>query len=198
MQTVNIIQAMKVIINFMLVNVYRAGCTWLMLSMIIYSFAMESESDRIDALKAAYVYYFSKFTTWTDTKKNTKNHLDICIYSDKPSEINQFNTLKKRSQKDHHINIITFTTETIDVSLLDSCHILYMSKSIILDDDIYNTLANKSNILTIIEQGFPFTESIITLTTENNKLGFIINQTKAEKNNIKISAKLLRLAKKVM
>ena len=162
------------------------------------SSAAIAENDRMDALKAAYVYYFSKFITW-ESETTSISELNICIFSNKASEISQFNTLKKRSEENQTINIHIFTSEsTFEKPSVSICRIFYVAKNVELPDRFNELLAENNELLTVTEYGSKFSKSIITFVTNNNKLGFVINRDKAEKNNMKISAKLLRLATEVI
>jgi hypothetical protein len=144
-------------------------------------------------VKAAYVYYFAKFIEWPQTALAQKNAPFIVgVVGD-----DEFGELLRRVVKDK-----TILEHPIQVRLakwpgdLHACHILYVSYS---DYKRFPQIAEslqQNPVLTITEvEDTSRGKGIINLFVEGGKVQFEVNITSAEKAQLKISSKLLRLAR---
>ena len=142
-------------------------------------------------IKAAFIYNFAKFTQWPDQD----DELRICIYGDDPFG-QSIDALTGKQNNRRTVKII----RTKLIEEIRSCHIAYLN-IIPPERRLYLQALDKidgTNVLTIsdakdvIEFGV-----MIGLMIHDEKIAFEINHTAAKASDINISAKLLRLAKRI-
>lgn len=143
-------------------------------------------------IKAAFIYNFSRFTQWPDDG----SELIICIHGKDPfgSYIDSLSG-KKAGEK---------TIKVIRTQLIDevrSCHIVFLN-IIPTEQRLFEQALNKikdTNVLTIadVENAVRF-GVMVGLVIKEDKVGFELNHTAAKASGLKISAKLLMLAKEVI
>lgn len=151
---------------------------------LVSSIVNAGESPLETKIKAAYLYNFTKFVNWPDRQGKT---IQICVSGD--TQITK--VLEELSAKQNgSFNVLT----GLKINSAE-CHILYISGS---DKDVDTALHSSKdhNILTVSDN-VHFSEygGIITLFSENGKIRFEINLPAVQKTNLKISSKLLELAK---
>ena len=168
----------------------------LMLSVSGTAFSDEqsTRADQSTAI-AAYLFNFGRFAHWPDSAfSSDTSPVNICGYGDdslgKP--------LLDLSTKQLH-------SRSIEVSLLtrgepvSRCHILYINESeaFFLNRIIEETAGRP--ILTVSQlQDFSEKGGIIGLLRVNNRLRFEINEEAADQSGMKLSAQLMKLAKRVL
>ena len=144
-------------------------------------------------VKTAFLYQFTKFVEWPDTRVDSPD-FGICFLGD-----NSFEDILHQLDNEPVGERAVKTHISEDISQLTSCQILFISKSQKARlDRILEELQEKS-VLTVGEtQGFLEKGGIINFVKEGNKIRFNINQKQAEQAGIKISSKLLSVASKVI
>lgn len=137
-------------------------------------------------IKAAYLYNFTKFVDWP---QNSTKVIKICVVGDTGvSKILEELAAKQGDKKE-------FSIQPTSKSEIESCDILYISGS---DREVKSTLelVKEHDILTVSDHDrFDEQGGIVTLFSESGKIRFTINLNAAKKTNLKISSKLLELAK---
>ncbi len=147
------------------------------------------ESD----LKAAFLYQFTKFVEWPDDN-STNNELVVGVMAD--GEVLDAIKLidgKKSQKRSIRIKKISKFPDSghLDVLFIQGCSI----------NDIDNVVksAIKAHILTVCDQRDGINKGfIISLFNEGSRMRFNINLKMAQKSSIRLSSRLLRLAKKVI
>lgn len=135
-------------------------------------------------IKAAYLYNFTKFVDWPDRQGKT---IQICVSGD--TQISK--VLEELSAKQNG-SFAVISGSKINPA---ECQILYISGSD-RDVDIVLRDTKDQNILTVSDNiHFSNYGGMITLFSENGKIRFEINLPTVQKTNLKISSKLLELAK---
>jgi hypothetical protein len=149
-----------------------------------------SESD----IKAAFLYNFTKFVEWPSAAfADARSPLKICVLGEDPFG----KTL--RALMDEEVGGRPLSLLRLDnLSNPAACHVLFISRSekkrlpqilASLDDAPVLTVGDTPEFF---EQG-----GIINFILEGSKVRFEINQEAAERAGIKISSKLLALARHV-
>jgi hypothetical protein len=146
-------------------------------------------------LKAIFIERFAQFTEWPPNKfENNLSPFIISIIGDSPLK-QAFESLKVDSFQNR--KLILKQIFVLDQSLQKS-HIVFISASESYRLKEILSLLSGSKVLTIGEfEGFTESEGMINLISNNNKIGFEVNNRKAKEGKISISSKVLRLAKKV-
>lgn len=155
-------------------------------SIVLATSLWSSASTLETKIKAAYLYNFSKFVEWP---QNTGKPVKICVLGDVGVSKMLEELATKQGEKKE------FSIQTISKSQPDTCDILYLSGS---DREVQNTLdlVKERDILTVSDNdGFHEQGGIVTLIPDNGKIRFSINIAAVKKTNLKISSKLLELAK---
>jgi hypothetical protein len=155
--------------------------------------ATAGESLNEYEVKAAYIYYFAKFTDWsTENLPQPMTPLVIGVIGD-----NEFGSIMESVVKGK-----TIETHAIQVHIIKSfadakkCNIVFISAS--EGQHALQFLENlqTESILTVTEsEEHSKPRGIINLLVENGKVRFEVDLSMAEKARLKLSSKLLRLAR---
>jgi hypothetical protein len=153
-------------------------------------FAEEQQGEE-NLLKAVFIYNFAKFTRWPDdvwVKRGPS--LQICsIGHDKLA--NALERLNGRILRQHPVKI----EQRENTAQLDSCHVLYLAKTLTHEaTDITHSLRSKP-ILTISEiSGFVESGGMIELYRSDGRIRFKINLHITREAGLDLSSRLLKLA----
>lgn len=163
-----------------------------MLALLIMPFSAGGDSTKLGALEAAYIYNFTKFTSWP---KNTwtighQNNLNLCLYG----QDDIIDELKLLNGKKVQHKIIS-TTHSITEESLGYCHVLYISPSQLRRYEyIINILADKPVLTIGNDPRFLNAGGIISLVQQEDKLRFEVNVETLKHTPLTLSSKLLALA----
>jgi hypothetical protein len=151
----------------------------------------ESKTPSEYALKAAFLYNFSKFVDWPDEAfVDDQSPIILCILGKDPfGDI--LKSIEGRTVKGRRLTI----RRSKEIEYLEQCHILYISGSQERDlTQIFERLTDW-HVLTVSDmESFAQRGGIIGLLTEKDKIHFEINVKAAKRSGVKISSKLLNLA----
>lgn len=143
-------------------------------------------------VKATFLFNFLKFASWPDSALRPGGTLDICAFGDS-SVADQLQTFHDRVVDGHRVNV----QPVVDPSDLPFCHVVFLAEAEHRRVATVLGAVVGSPVLTVGEQpDFLERGGIINFVTENSRVRFDINQSGAERVNVKISAHLLRLARK--
>jgi ribosomal protein L14E/L6E/L27E len=181
------------------------------------SVAADSEPSQERQVKAAFVYNFINFVDWPKEKMPDSNEpIIIGIVGDKDF-VKYFDPVKDKQIKNKNIAVKYFdgfpkTKKSKEkdnsqwnqkIEALKKCHILMFStcdsEEIFENPGRIIKALEGSSVLTVGDTaGFLEAGGIINLLVEDEKVRFEINLDLAKHNNLKIRAKLLKLAKRVI
>lgn len=143
-------------------------------------------------VKAAFLLNFTKFIDWPPTSGDAASPIAICILGKDPfgralDEIVQGEALNGRPLVVQRITLLPAP---------QSCHIVFIDSS---EKDIPKSLSSiGSGILTVGEgEKFARMGGMIAFVIEDRHVRFDINQTAAAKAGLKLSSKLLSVARSV-
>jgi YfiR/HmsC-like len=153
----------------------------------------QGEDDAEYKIKLAFLYNFTQFIQWPpDAFQDANAPLMVCVAGTDPfhSEIEQ--ELRGRLVGGHPIEIRKFRSNDQPAA----CHIIFIPAAEKKLAEKLVPAAKGSSTLTVGEiKGFADMGGVINLTVEQNKLRFEINLEAAMQTRLKISSKLLALAK---
>jgi uncharacterized protein DUF4154 len=144
-------------------------------------------------VKLAFLYNFTKFVEWPPgSYRDAGAPLAICIVGRDPFSPEIEGDLRTRIAGSHPVEVLRLKpTDT-----LRECHMVFIPAT---EKDQANKIVKDlkgSSTLTVGEtEGFAGLGGIINLTVEGNKVHFEVNQLAAQRAGLKISSKLLSLAK---
>ena len=169
---------------------------WLMLAVPVC--AQEVDEVKAFKVKAAYLYQFAKFVEWPeDSFEDDKAPVVIGVLGRDP-----FGLILDKTVEDKTVDGRKFVVKRFqfrkgeNTEGLRRCHILYISLSERGHlKDVFDVLG-KSNVLIVgEEEDFAPTGGMIGLVLEEGRVAFHVNQEAVKRTRIKVSAKLLSLAK---
>ena len=143
-------------------------------------------------VKAAFLYNFAKFVEWPEESfKDDSSTLNLGILGVDPFGP-VLDVLKDKMVKGRKITI----KRSKNMEDLKGCHMLFISASEKGNlKQILNALRD-SNVLTVSEvERFANHGGIVNFIRVDNKIQFEINPEAAQRNKLKISSQLLRLAR---
>lgn len=144
-------------------------------------------------LKAAFLYNFVKFVEWpADAFAGERSPLTVCVYGTDPFGDTLDNVVRGESVGER--GLIVQRPDALDD--LRDCHVLFISRS--ERSRLSEVLARVQGepVLTVGDtDGFLKAGGVINFVLEENKVRFLINPEAAGRSGLKISSKLLRLAK---
>jgi hypothetical protein len=167
-------------------------------------------------IKAAFVYNFVKFIDWPEEKMADTNEPIVIGIIGSRDFIKAFDPVRHKKIKNRRISIKYFEgyeklrkSPTGDnsqwnqrMTILKNCHVLLLCSS---DDARIDNLRQiigelkVSPVLTVGEtRGFLESGGIVNFLVEDKKVRFEINAAAAKKSELRVSSKLLRLAKRVI
>ncbi len=143
-------------------------------------------------VKAAFLYNFIKFVEWpNEALQDTSNTITIGILGKSPISA-ALKSIEDKGVKKHKLVIKHFKKHKD----LELCHVLFISQSARKSLNEVLEKLQGSSTLTISEvEEFPRFGGMINFIIVESKVRFEINIEAAEKANLKISSKLLRLAR---
>lgn len=156
----------------------------------------QASSPNEYAVKAAFLFHFAQFVEWPEgTFQNANSPVVYCTVGEDPFHGALDETLKGKT-----IDARTFLVKHLkDGSEAQGCHVAFIGKAgkRRVTDELASLGTNP--VLTIGEtEQFVKDNGMIAFCVEENKIRFDINLKAAERANLKISARLLALAKTVI
>jgi hypothetical protein len=144
-------------------------------------------------VKAAFLLNFTKFVEWPPTAFETaESPIAICILGDDP-----FGSALDRMVSGEAVNGRSIAVQRIKRDPPPkSCQVLFVERT---ERDLPKLLAEAGHgVLTVGEgEGFMRSGGMIAFVIENRRVRFDIHQTTAENSGLKLSSKLLSVAKTV-
>ena len=144
-------------------------------------------------VKLAVLYNFTKFVEWpVNSFRDSRAPLAICVVGRDPFSADLEGELRTRTVGEHPVDVRKLrSTDTLSV-----CHVVFIPVTEKDDAEKIVKGLKGSSTLTVGEtKGFAAEGGIINLMVEENSVHFEINQLAAERAGLKISSKLLSLAR---
>ena len=144
-------------------------------------------------VKAAFLYNFAKFVDWPPSAfTDPKQPLDICVYGRDPFGSALEDALLGKTIGERRVGL----GRAMQFQELAGCHVVFVSSSAHESAaDLANRLKGRPVLLVGESDGFAASGGTVQFTIEDNRVHFIINPDAADRAGLKISSKLLALAK---
>lgn len=146
-------------------------------------------------LKAAFLMNFAKFVEWPGQSfKTPQSPITLCVVGDDPFKADLDETVKSQTVGERGLTVRRIS----QLQAGDNCHILFVGLS--ERDRFERLLGGLKNhpCLTVGEEPeFAQAGGMINLLVEDGKIRFEVSLDVAEKAGLKISSRLLKLAKNV-
>jgi len=144
-------------------------------------------------VKLAFLYNFTKFVEWpVGSFRDAGAPMTICIVGDDPFSSNLESELRTRTVGGHPVEVNRLKpTDTLSTCQMVFVPFTAKNQSVRIVKGLKG-----ANTLTVGEaEGFATLGGMINLTVEGNKLHFEVNLDAAERAGLKISSKLLSMAR---
>ena len=144
-------------------------------------------------VKAEYLYNFVKFTYWpSDTFVDPRQPIAVCIFGRDPFGHNLEVALLGKSVGDRPVMLARAT----QIEDLSGCQIVFIAGSEIgRIPNLINRLHKRPVLLVGETEGFAQLGGVIQFTVESARVHLVINTDAAARSGLKISSKLLALAR---
>jgi hypothetical protein len=148
-----------------------------------------------DQVKAAYLYNFAKFVEWPHHRfASPTSPFEFCVLNDRSFEAQLTQTIKGKMLAGRMVNVLSVT----QAEEARSCHILFVSSTQKAQAQIIEALRD-TNVLTVGEtKHFVEEGGMISFVLEDNRVQFQVNRKAANQVGLRISSRLLIVAKRVI
>lgn len=150
--------------------------------------------NRESKIKAAYLYNFARYVEWpSDTFKNPKESFVIGVIGTDPIRKNLEKLAKTRTVEGRPIRVQLF----IKPNKVTSCHILFFSPTLKpeVQRQIIKSMAGKNVLFVGQTSDFLNMGGVIDFVIQQNRISLVVDLESAQRENLKVSSKLLRVAK---
>ena len=174
---------------------FTASLALLLLSPV-NSYTYANEKNLEYKVKAAYLYNFTKFVNWPDSvlPASIDKPLNICILGQDPFG-HAIDLLFNKKAQGHNVSIEYI--DEFDANL--QCHVVFITREKEASIDRILSQLSSKNILTVSDiDKFAVKGGCISLNILKGKVRFNVNLQATHNANLKVSAKLLELAKMVI
>jgi len=138
-------------------------------------------------VKAAYLFNFTKFVEWPAAALPDQRALTICVAAPSP-----FGSALDETVRGEAVAGRRLVTRT--VSGVEGCHVLFVPQGVSVEPLLRNTRSRP--VLTVGESTeFLRQGGVVKFIREDGKIRFEINQDAAQRAQLRISSRLLRLAR---
>jgi len=147
-------------------------------------------------LKAAFLFNFAKFVEWPPSSfSDASAPLRICVLGQDPFGEELRNITKDKTVNGHKLEV----SQVLDLQVARTCHILFIASSETARlKQILESLRGADALTVGDTKGFVEQGGMINFVLENNRVQFEVNRKAAEQCGLKISSKLLSVAKLVV
>lgn len=153
-----------------------------------------SEINREYRIKAAYLYQFGRYVEWPDkTFPSPETPFTIGILDQDPVAADLDHIAQIKKIQDRPIQIRRFSS----ANDIRACNILYLSSMLEPETqaEAMRRVAGKGILLVGDADGFLARGGVIQFILEGNRIRVVISRKAAEREGLKISAKLLQVAR---
>jgi hypothetical protein len=156
------------------------------------SSGVEAQTAAASTIKAAFLYNFAKFAEWPAAALAPGQRLDLCVIGDNAVAEALEQTIKGRAHEGHEL--------TVQILKLDGplrwCHLLYVDGRD-AERSIRVIEALRGAPVLTVGDGSRFAENggVAQLILEHDRMRFAINVSAADRARLRLSSKLLGLAK---
>lgn len=147
-------------------------------------------------VKAAFLFNFARFVEWPASSfSNASAPLRICIFGRDPFGDELLNITKDKTVNGRRLEI----DQGINLQAARTCHILFIASSENAQLKRVFEVLRGTDALTVGDtKGFVEQGGMINFVLENSRVQFEVNRKAAEQVGLKISSKLLSVAKLVV
>ena len=162
-------------------------------ALLLWCTPVRTQGVTAPELKAAFLYNFANFTQWPGDILAPGQRLSLCVIGDNAVADALEQTIKGRGVDNHELTVTVI--KAADGPIF-SCHLLYVSGFDARRTDQLLFGLSGTSVFTVGDgDRFADAGGIAQLILENGRMRFVVNVGAAHRARLKISSKLLSLAK---
>jgi len=163
---------------------------------LLCAIAAQAQSAPEYQVKAAFLFNFAKFVEWPSNKfPSADAPLQICIFGQGPFGVDFERVIAGKSVSGHTLQI-SYPTNTTEAR---TCHILFIpSTQKKKMQQILDSLKGASVLTVADTEGFAQMGGDVNFVLDDDRVRFEINLKATDAEHLKLSAKLLAVAKTVI
>lgn len=148
-----------------------------------------------DQIKAAFLFNFARYVEWPDAAFSSgSTPVRICMAGADDFASIVSKAVGGKSVGDRAVEVAS----SVGLEDAGTCHILYVGAGLEADADVVASSVSGGHVFTVADrEGFAASGGIANFIRADNKVRFEINPDAAKQAGLKISSRLLRLAKVV-
>jgi hypothetical protein len=173
------------------------ACSLVVAVLLVFSCRLPATSTAEEySIKAAYLYHFAQFVEWPEGAfKDANSPLTFCTIGEDPFHGSLDSALSGKSSGARAFRVLHFKQPRE----IQGCHVLFLGAAQKKTNDTILAAVQQSPVLTVGEsEHFAQEGGMIGFVREENKIRFEINLDTAKKARLRISSRLLALAKSVI
>lgn len=177
----------------MMMSVFRPQVVLVLVSLAIAGVAGAADTVTSDvAVKAAFLFNFAKFTEWPSLA--TDATLTLCVVGDPKVAGALTETVRNQRIGSHAVEARALVGD----APMQSCHVLFLSMSEARRAAAAVDALAMLPILTVSDiKDFARSRGVVEMFIENGRMRFCINTDAADRAGLRLSSRLLGLAKVV-
>jgi hypothetical protein len=178
-------------VRFAVQRTWSAGATLVLVLAIFAAQSVHAQSE--DEIKAAFLLNFARYVEWpTSAFDSDQAPVRICMSATSGFDRVLAGTVEGKTVGPRSVDVQVVE----DFAAASACHILYLD-SLGGADEVVAVLGEASVFSVASDEGFADQGGIANFYREGNRIRFEINPGAARKAGLKISSRLLRLARLV-
>lgn len=154
--------------------------------------ASSAQDTSVDVLRAAFLYNFVKFTEWPPDRLPPGEKLALCVADDVATGRALAHAVKGRAIEGHELTVRLVSLD----DAVGSCHLLYV-RTADANRSLQVLESVKGSVMLTVgdSERFALSGGIAGLFVEDDRMRFAINLKSAERARLRLSSKLLNLAR---
>ncbi len=176
----------------------RKGVLWALGVVMLLLSGMCAQSPAVGEyqIKAAFLYNFAKFVEWPPNGfSDASAPLRICVFGQDPFGQELRNITNDKNINGHKLRV----EQVADLPMARTCHILFIASSERAQLARILESLRGTDVMTVGDmKGFVEQGGMINFVLEDNRVRFEVNLKAAEQAGLKVSAKLLNVARNVI
>jgi hypothetical protein len=156
---------------------------------------MTAQAQSEEEIKAAFLFNFARYVEWPENAfASSATPVSICMFASEgfSGVVSQIVSGKNVGDRPVAVSILE------DLSLTGDCHILYLDSASELSSQALIEGLSETHVFTVSDRrGFAEEGGVANFFRLGDRIRFEINPSAAERAGLKISSRLLRLAKVV-
>ena len=176
----------------------RAGLVVSTVLLVLFLGQLHSNAQTVseNEVKAAYLYNFAKFVEWPAHKfANSSAPFQFCVMDDESFQEELSRFVQNKTVAGRPVNVVGIKSGGEP----SSCHILFVKSPKQAQAREAITMQRATNVLTVGQnKDFVAEGGIINFILENDRIRFEVNHRAAKEAGLRISARLLTVAKLVV